>query len=178
MNHFALAHFEQSEAATVPAEDDVRGGVVYGPANSLTGTAAAFATELADLATLNPSEFETSERTALDSFYERSGVPVDYIDVDAVQTRVQCLIVDRREVWDNDGGTRTRMEVLVVNVRRYNGTAEPRSGDVLVMVASNGTRRYKLAESPTESAGQLEWELEFSRKLGRAHTNPAVVPYG
>lgn len=178
MNHFALSHFETDTAATVPAVDDVRGGVVYGPANSLTGTAAAFATELADLDSLNPSEFETSERTALDSFYDRSGVEVDYIDSDALTTRVVCLIVDRREVWDNDGGTRTRMEILVVNVRRYNGTANPQSGDVLVMVASNGTRRYKLAESPTESAGQLEWELEFSRKLGRSHTSRDVVPYG
>jgi len=178
VKHFALAHFEQSgDAVSLPVVGDVRSGVAYGVANALSGTATTFATALADLDTLNASDFETSERTALDSFYERSGVDVDYVDSDGGTTRVKALIVDTREVWDSDGESRVRLELLQVMVRRYNGVAAPVKGDGLVMLASHGTRRYRLSQSPTEAAGQLEWELEFSRTLSKARGGAEVVPY-
>lgn len=161
----------------VPDAADVRSGVTYGPASSLTGTATTFAAALETLDTLNASDFETSERTALDSFYERSGVDVDYLDSDGGSTRVKALIVDTREVWDTDGESRVRLELLQVMVRRYNGVAAPVKGDGLVMLASHGTRRYRLSQSPTEAAGQLEWELEFSRTLSKARGGADVVPY-
>jgi hypothetical protein len=178
VNHFSLSHFEQGgDAVPVPDAADVRSGVTYGPASSLTGTATTFAAALETLDTLNASDFETSERTALDSFYERSGVDVDYLDSDGGSTRVKALIVDTREVWDTDGESRVRLELLQVMVRRYNGVAAPVKGDGLVMLASHGTRRYRLSQSPTEAAGQLEWELEFSRTLSKARGGADVVPY-
>lgn len=178
MNHFALSHFEQSGGAVpVPGVEDVRSGVTYGPGNSLTGTAVGFADSLATLDSINASEFETSERTALDSFYERSGVDVDYVDSEGAATRVVALIGDTREVWDSDGQSRVRLELLNVMVRRYNGVAAPVVGDGLVMVASHGTRRYRLSQNPTEANGQLEWSLEFSRTLSKARGGADVVPY-
>ena len=178
MNHFALSHFEQSGGAVpVPAVGDVRSGVVYGPSNSLTGTAVDFAAALSSLDSINASPFETSERTALDSFYERSGVAVDYVDSEGGATRVVALIGDTREVWESDGQTRVRLELLNVLVRRYNGVAAPVVGDGLIMVASHGTRRYRLSQNPTEANGQLEWSLEFSRTLSKARGGADVVPY-
>jgi len=178
LNHFGLNHFEQSGAAVpVPDVADVRSGVVYGAANAFTGTAVDFAVELSSLDSINASEFETSERTALDSFYERSGVDVDYVDSNGASTRVVALIGDTREIWESDGQTRVRLELLNVMVRRYNGVADPVVGDGLILVASHGTRRYRLSQNPTEANGQLEWSLEFSRTLSKARGGADVVPY-
>ena len=177
MNHFSVAHFNSTESATLPIEADVRDGVIYGPANSLTGTAVAFADDLSSLDALNPSDFETSERTALDSFYERSGVEADYI-ANEQTTRVVVLLEDERQLLVNDGETRQRIAVRRVMIRRYNGVANPQVGNVLVLKSSDGTRRYKLTEDPVESDGHLEWELEFSRSVSRSRGGNDVLPVG
>jgi len=136
----------------------------------------AFAESLASLEQLNPSDFESSARTALDSYYAHSGVPADYISGGSTE-RVQVLLDERREIVTEENDSRVVQEVLRVMLRRYDGVADPAAGDVLLLQASDGTRRYKLTENPTESDGQLEWDLEFSRTVTVARGGNSVRPY-
>lgn len=171
MRQFGSRQFHSADSASdLPAVGDVRAGVVFG--GSLTGTAADFATPLADLEDLNLSAFETSSKCALDSYYENNGIRADYNG----QAVTICL-PSYRTMPAEENGARVMQEILMCRIRRYNGVLVPAKGDTIKVKRSGETRTYKLTETPTEADDQLEWELEFSRTIGRAAGGTKVLQY-
>jgi hypothetical protein len=152
-----------------PAESDVRLDVVYGPANEYTGTLVVDVIGPPDLSEGNLSQFEVSEVTSLDSYYEMHGIDAEYYDAANDETKwvVLCLL-NRMESIGYEGQMQFENETITVLLRRYAGTdhnavGRPAKGDRLAIPSLDGTRKYTLTQTPVVSTGQLEWKAEFSR---------------
>jgi hypothetical protein len=159
---------------TFPDTDDVLLGVIYGPTDNLVGTAVPFATPLADLDEANMSAFETSALAGIETIYDVQGVPADWTNVDGTE-RIQILIESKQTILDDSGNTRKEVEVVRCSVLSSIVT-NPTVGDTVKILASNGTRIYKLTQQPVMSDSHLEWELEvqrtYLRKVGGVRTVP------
>jgi hypothetical protein len=162
-----LRHFA---GLLIPAESDVRDGVEYGPAGSLTGTLVSSG-DVPDLSGGNLSQFETSETVALDSYYDISGVDAEYWTRATADTHwVVVLIKSRQSRSEQDGNRLVQIELLTVLIRRYGSTGVelPAVGDRISMVTMGVTRVYSLTDTPLVSVGQLEYQAEFARSVERS----------
>ena len=159
---------------TYPDPSEVLLGVVYGPTDNLVGTAVPFATPLADLDDANMSAFETSALSGIETIYDVQGVPADYT-TDGDTERIQILIESKQTIIDDSGNTRKEVEVVRCSVL-CSIVPNPTVGDTVKILASNGTRIYKLTQNPVMSDSHLEWELEvqrtYLRKVGGVRTVP------
>lgn len=163
-----------SGGPTYPDPSDVRAGVVYGPTDNLVGTAIEFATPLADLDEANLSAFEDAYLQSLETTYDLEGVPADYTS-DGTTERITVIIEDKTTTIDDSNNQRKEIEVLRLTVLAT-VILNPKVGDELTLLASNGTRTYRLTQMPVRSDSHCEWELEFSRsylkKVGGVKTAP------
>ena len=163
-----------SGSGTFPDPSEVLLGVVYGPSDNLVGTAVPFATPLADLDEANMSAFETSALSGIETIYDVQGVPADYT-TDGDTERIQILIESKTTTIDNSNNKRTEVEVLRC-LALMSIMPNPKVGDLIRLVGSNGTRAYKLTQQPVMADSHLEWDLEFQRTFLRKVGGVKTVP--
>lgn len=124
-----------------------------------------------DLSGGNLSLFETSEVSALDSYYLQHGINAEYYrKATGDRDWIKVVIVDRNENETTENSRVVNIEKVTLLLRRYLGSdpfSIPAEGDRVAVPTLGGVvRKYTLTQRPVGSSGQLEWEAEFSRTEG------------
>jgi len=188
MRHFGMRHFSGLDLPAVsevlsgvtfgpnsaltgtvvlPSAGDVREGITFGASSGTTGTlVVGGGTEPPDLTNGNLNQIEETEIYALDSYYEVTGINAEYYEkTDDSSKWIVVVMLSRSETLEYENDIQYERETLVVLLRRYgtNAVERPARGDRLTLTSPDGSRIYKLTETPVVSSGQLEWKAEFSR---------------